>query len=124
MRMPSPIRTALVLAALALAVCLLGCSKGGHGSPQGGSNASPAKAKIKRSVELTQAKQEKMPSSVETVGYLEGEGETNVAAGGSGIVEEVCFREGDWVVKDLTLLARVEPKKYEAMLAQAKANLE
>jgi multidrug efflux system membrane fusion protein len=122
--MPSPLRALFVLSALALTSVLLGCSRGGHGAPQGGSNVSPAKAKLKRSVELTQARQERMASSVETVGYLDAEGQTDVAAGVSGIVEEVLFREGDWVIKDQTLLARVEPKKYEAMLAQAAANLE
>ena len=64
-----------------------------------------------------------MTSTVDTVGYLDAEGQTDVAAGVSGIVEEVYFREGDWVEKDRTLLARIEPKKYEAMLAQAEANL-
>src|SRR4051812_28984628 len=100
------LRLFLLLAPAGLAICLAGCSKGGHGAPQGGSTVSPAKAKLKRSVELTQAKQEKMTSSVETVGYLDAEGQTDVAAGVSGIVEEVLFREGDWVVKDQTLLAR------------------
>src|SRR5262249_15483666 len=71
-----------------------------------------------------QVKQEKMTSSVETVGYLDAEGQTDVAAGVSGIVEEVLFREGDWVVKDETLLARIEPRKYQAMLDQADANLQ
>src|SRR5262249_18366042 len=49
---------------------------------------------------------------------------TEIAAGVSGVVEEVLFREGDWVVKDQTLLVRVEPKKYRALLAQAEANLQ
>jgi multidrug resistance efflux pump len=39
------------------------------------------------------------------------------------VVDEVLFREGDWVVKDQTLLVRVEPRKYEALLAQAEATL-
>lgn len=121
--MASPLRAFFVLSAFALAAGLLGCAKGGHGSPQGGSTVSAAKAKLKRNVELTLAKQEKMSSTVETVGYLDAEGQTDVAAGASGVVEEVLFREGDWVVKDQTLLVRIEPKKYEAMLAQAEANL-
>src|SRR5262249_51019946 len=59
----------------------------------------------------------------ETVGYLDAEGQTDIAAGVSGVVEEVLFREGDWVIKDETLLVRVEPRKYEALLAQAEAQL-
>src|SRR5262249_23107469 len=97
-RMPSPLRArSLCFAAglACLAACLLGCARGGHEAPQGGSTTSPAKAKLKRNVELAQVKQEKMTSSVETVGYLDAEGQTDVAAGVSGIVEEVLFREGD-----------------------------
>src|SRR4051794_39952245 len=103
--MPSPLRALLPLAALCLAALsgASGCAKQGHASPQGGSTTSPAKAKLKRNVELTRAKQEKMLSSVETVGYLDAEGQTEVAAGVSGIVEEVYFREGDHVIKDQTL---------------------
>jgi len=125
--MPSPLRASSLsfVAALAcLAAALLGCSRGGHEAPQGGSTVSPAKAKLKRNVELTQVRQEKMASSVETVGFLDAEGQTDLAAGVSGIVEEVLFREGDWVIKDQTLLARIEPKKYQAMLDQADANLQ
>src|SRR5690242_607499 len=103
--MPSPLRASHFLFASALAclpASLLGCARGGHGAPQGGSTVTPAKAKLKRNVELTQASLEKMASSVETVGYLDAEGQTDVAAGVSGIVEEVLFREGDWVIKDQT----------------------
>jgi len=123
--MPSPFRALSLLAAVCLAalpLALAGCAKQGHGAPQGGSTITPAKAKLKRNVELAQATLEKMTSTVETVGYLDAEGQTDVAAGVSGIVEEVYFREGDWVEKDQTLLVRIEPKKYEAMLAQAEAN--
>jgi multidrug efflux system membrane fusion protein len=124
--MVSPLRALSLLATVCLAalpLALAGCATQGHGAPQGGSTVTPAKAKLKRHVELVQATQEKMTSSVETVGYLDAEGQTDVAAGVSGIVEEVLFREGDWVVKDETLLVRIEPKKYDAMLAQAEANL-
>src|SRR5262245_25236357 len=108
-RLISPGRFALLL----LVVGLVGCGRGGHGTP---ATVSPAKAKLKRLVELAQTRQENMASSVETVGYLDAEGQTDIAAGVSGIVEEVLFREGDWVVKDQTLLARIEPKKYKALL--------
>src|SRR5262249_44727193 len=126
MRMPSPLRALSLLAAVCLAalpLALGGCAKQGHGAPQGGSTVTPAHAKLTRNVELAQASQEKLACAVEPAGYLDAEGQTDVAAGVSGIVEEVLFREGDWVEKDQTLLARIEPKKYEAMLAQAEANL-
>src|SRR5262249_47037309 len=90
---------------LAVAICLAGvargggggCSKHGVGSPQGGAVVTPAKAKLKRNVELTQARQEKLASYVETVGILDAENQTDIAAGVPGVVEEVLFREGDWV---------------------------
>jgi membrane fusion protein, multidrug efflux system len=121
--MRSVLRALALLSAACLVAALAGCARQGHGAPQGGSAVTPAKAKLKRNVEMTQARQEKMLSSVETVGYLDAEGQTDVAAGVSGVVEEVLFREGDWVIKDQTLLVRIEPKKYEALLAQAEANL-
>jgi multidrug efflux system membrane fusion protein len=102
-------------------VLLTGCSKGGVGAPA--SHATPAQTKLKRNVELTQVRQERINSYVETVGYLDAEGQTEIAAGVAGLVEEVLFREGDWVIKDETLLVRIEPRRYQAMLAQADANL-
>jgi multidrug efflux system membrane fusion protein len=74
-------------------------------------------------VDLGQARQEKLSSYVETVGFLDAEGQTDIAAGVPGVVEEVLFREGDWVIEDQTILCRIEPRKYGAMLAQAQANV-
>ncbi len=116
-------RGPMVGALCLLGAVLAGCGKHGPAAPQGGANVPPAKARLKRNVELDRARQEKMTSHVETVGYLDAEGQTDIAAGVAGIVEEVNFREGDWVVKDQTLLVRIDPRKYEAMLAQAEANL-
>src|SRR5262245_57700838 len=105
-------RAGLLGLPILLLAALAGCGKHGAGLP----HTSPAKAKLKRNVELAQASDEKMTSTVETVGYLDAEGQTDIAAGVSGVVEEVYFREGDWVVKDQTVLVRVEPKKYEALM--------
>jgi multidrug efflux system membrane fusion protein len=105
-------------------IVLSGCAKQGHGAPQGGAAVPPGKSRLKRNVELVQVGTQKMASFVETVGYLDAEGQTEIATGVSGLVEEVSFREGDWVIKDQTVLARIEPLKYEALLLQAKANLE
>lgn len=114
------------LAPLALAcglAVLAGCGRRGHEAPTGGAVAPPAKARLKRNVELVAVKRQKLDSFVETVGYLDAEGQADISAGVSGLVEEVLFREGDWVIKDQTLLVRVEPRKYEALFAQAEANL-
>src|SRR5262245_62715484 len=108
------------LAWLALVVLVTGCGRRGHDG-QGGASVPPSKVRLKRNVELAPVKKQKLTSYVETVGYLDAEGQTDIAAGVSGVVEEVLFREGDWVVKDQTLLIRVEPRKYEALLAQAEA---
>jgi RND family efflux transporter MFP subunit len=112
------------LLVVGLAVLVAGCGKHSVEAPQGGHNAPPSKARLKRNVELDQARQESMASYVETVGYLDAEGQTDVAAGVAGVVEEVNFREGDWVIKDETILVRIDPEKYEAMLAQAEASHE
>lgn len=119
-RVPLPIRLVLGLALVAL-LSLAGCRRG-HDAP-GGAVVPPSKTRLKRNVDLVRVKQDKMNSYVETVGYLDAEGQTDIAAGVSGVVEEVYFREGDFVERDKTILARIDPKKYEALLSQAEANL-
>src|SRR5262245_22383419 len=107
-------RPTLVVGALfwlGAVTALIGCGRRGHDASPGAAT-SPSKARLKRNVELAPIKREKLTSFVETVGYLDAEGQTDIAAGVSGVVEEVLFREGDWVVKDETLLVRVEPRKY------------
>src|SRR4051812_19082800 len=84
----------LMLFALPLVIFSFGCGKG-TGIP---ATTSPGKAKLKRNVELAQATDEKMASTVETVGYLDAEGQSDIAAGVPGVVEEAYFREGDWVI--------------------------
>lgn len=102
----------------------LGCGKRGYEAPQGGANVPPSKVRLKRGVEIFPVKQDRMFSYVETVGYLDAEGQTEIAAGVPGLVVEVLFREGDWVIKDQTVLARIDPPRYKALLAQAEANLQ
>src|SRR3954471_22874348 len=125
--MPAPrigrIRPIVVLGLLASLVAA-GCGRRGHEAPQGGAVVPLSKTRVKRNVELVQVKQEKMSSFVDTVGYLDAEGQTNIAAGVPGVVSEVLFREGDWVVKGQTLLVRIDPPRYRALLAQAQANVE
>ncbi len=113
-------RGLLLILALALAA---GCGRRGPDAPQGGAVIPPSKVRLKRNVDLVKVKQDRMSSFVETVGYLDAEGQTEIAAGVSGVVEEVLFREGDWVERDKTVLARIDPKKYTALLDQAEAAL-
>src|SRR5262245_61949842 len=110
-------------AGLLLGLAATGCGRRGHESPQGGANIPPSKVRLKRQVDLVPVEHRKLQSYVETVGYLEAEGETEIAAGVAGVGEEVCFREGDLVFQDQTLLVRIDPRRYSALLAQAEANL-
>jgi multidrug efflux system membrane fusion protein len=112
-------RAALV-AGLLLAAA--GCGRHGKGAPVGGSDKPPSQTKLQRNVELAQVTQQRLPAFVETVGALEAEGQTDVAAGVTGIVDEVLFREGQWVDTD-TILVKVDQRRYEALMAQTEANL-
>src|SRR5437773_705243 len=85
---------ARVLAAAVLLAAAAGCGRHGKAAPTGGSDVPPSKVQLKRSVELARAEQRPLDYYVETVGYLEAEGQTDIAAGVAGIVDEVQFREG------------------------------
>ena len=54
---------------------------------------------------------------------LEAEGQTDIAAGVSGVVDEVFFREGD-EVKPGTLLVTIDQARYQADAELARANAE
>src|SRR5262245_50015855 len=95
-------RTALVrratLPALLLAVLsAAGCSRHSTAAPTGGSAVPPSKVNLKRNVDLVRAEQRPLVYFVETVGVIEAEGVTDIAAGVKGVVDEVNFREGDLV---------------------------
>src|SRR5262249_52507613 len=77
--------------------------------------------KLKRNVELTQLHEEPLTTYVDTVGYLEPDAATQLAAGISGIVDEVHFQEGDWVTP-ASLLIKIDQRKYVAALDVARAN--
>jgi multidrug efflux system membrane fusion protein len=123
----SPVRV-VVLLALAAA----GCARHATPAPSGGSDVPPSKVNLKRNVELCKAEQRSLTYTVETVGVLEPEGQTEIAAGVTGIVDEVFFREGDDVSPaDPKPLITVDQTKYlanlkmaEAAELRAKANLE
>src|SRR5262249_50367802 len=59
---------------------------------------------------------------VDTVGVLEAEGQTDLAAGVNGIVDEVLFREGDSVDPN-TILVKVDQRRYVAAMKIAEASL-
>ena len=112
----------LLLWLILLLPSLQGCGKRGHEAPQGGANIPPSKVRLKRTVDLTPVVQRKMTSYVDTVGVLEAESQVDIAAGVSGVVDELFVREGTWVFKDQTLLARIESRRYQALAAQAEAS--
>jgi RND family efflux transporter MFP subunit len=115
----------VLLAVCAGLSCLLasaGCGRHGTQAPSGGSDVKPSQVKLKRNVELAQARQQKLDYSVKTVGYLQAEGETNIAAGVTGVVDEVLFREGQWVPGG-AILVKVDQRRYLAAVELARANV-
>lgn len=108
---------------LVLFVGLAGCGRHGKAAPKGGSEVPPSQTKLKRNVELAKAQRDSIEVFVETVGYLEPEGQTPIAAGVPGILDEIlpACREGQWVEKG-TLLALVDQRRYQAALDVARAN--
>lgn len=101
---------------------LAGCTKQGKAAPVGGSDIPPSKVNLKRNVELTQAQRRAIDYTVETVGALEAEAQTEIAAGVSGVVDAVLFREGD-VVTPETVLLKVDQKRYVAAAEVARSNV-
>src|SRR5262245_41425756 len=100
-----------------------GCGKKGISAPAGGGTLSPSKVVLARNVELTVAQQRALVYRVETVGMLEAEGQTDIAAGVTGVVDQVFFREGD-EVRPGTLLATVDQARYQADEELARSNVE
>jgi RND family efflux transporter MFP subunit len=100
-----------------------GCSKHATPAPKGGGMLSPSKVVLSRNVELGKAQQRSLVYRVETVGMLEAEGQTDIAAGVTGVVDEVLFREGD-EVRPGTLLATVDQGRYQADEELARTNVE
>ena len=115
--------TAFALLAILLGTGLTGCRRAGIGAPEGGGSVSPSKVVLQRKVELAEAQGRGLVARVETIGMLEAEGTTDIAAGVPGIVDEVLFREGD-EVRAGTLLVTIDKAKYEADEQLAKANVE
>ena len=109
------------LCGLAFLAGAAGCSRQGKAAPVGGSDVPPSQVKLGRNVELARVEQRPLEYSVETVGYLEAEGQTDIAAGVTGVVDEVLFREGQRVDGD-TVLVKVDQPRYLAAAQIARAN--
>ena len=68
-RAPAPSRARALVCLASLPIWLAvagsaGCGKHGVGAPQGGASVPPSKAKLKRNVELTRARQEKLGKAI------------------------------------------------------------
>jgi membrane fusion protein (multidrug efflux system) len=73
-------------------------------------------------VYVTQAVQKDVPVTMELVGQTAGSKDVEIRARVEGYLESVNFLEGDFV-KQGDLLYTIDPKSFEASLAQAKGNL-
>ena len=83
----------------------------------------PSKVNLRRTVDLIRVEQKPLISAIEVVGLLEPEAISEIAAGVTGIVDEVLFREGDEVdPKRPVPLIRIDQKKFQTALRIAEAN--
>lgn len=111
------------MACCSILLAVVGCSRSALEAPTGGSAVPPSKTNLKRHVEVFAAPQKTLVYYVETVGVLEPEGQTEIAAGVAGVVDEVLFREGDEVTPQ-TVLVRVDQRRYIAAMKVAEANVQ
>lgn len=138
-RNPAPCRPADApvagpVAALIAALCLCSCTgpadagkapaSPGASSAAGGAPA-PGGAPAGRTFRVRTAPVERrdVTYTVEAVGSIETERETQVVAGVEGIVTSVRFREGD-AVTPATTLATIDPDRYRMQADRARANFE
>src|SRR3982074_795777 len=63
-----------------------------------------------------------VPIIEEWIGSLDGSANVDIRARVQGYIQEIVFKEGS-AVKEGDLLLRIDPRPYEAALAQAKAEL-
>src|SRR5215469_8145528 len=83
--------------------------------------AAPA-ARPPATVTVAKVVQKTMPVEVTAVGNVEAISTILIRAQVAGEVQEIRFKEGDFVAKGQVLLT-IDPRPYEAALAQAKATL-
>ncbi len=101
-----------VSALAALLVLAAGCAK---------QQAAPS-ARPPSTVTVAKVVQRTMPVEVTAVGNVEAISTILIRAQVAGAVQDIRFKEGDFVTKGQVLLT-IDPRPYEAALAQAKATL-
>lgn len=120
----------IVVIAITLISCSTACSRtdassgtsdrgggGGRGrGGRGGGEGGPVP------VVTAAVQQRDVPVEVAAIGNVEAYETVSVRSQVTGVVTEVLFREGDFVKKDDHLFT-IDPRPYQAMLEQAKANL-
>jgi membrane fusion protein (multidrug efflux system) len=106
----APLRRRLRPAALAAILALAGCAKKDTGPPP------PVE------VVVTQAVQKDVPVMMELVGQTKGSQDVEIRARVEGYLDRFFFTEGTFVKKGERLYL-IDPKPFEAAVAQAKANL-
>ncbi|MBM3995523.1 MAG: efflux RND transporter periplasmic adaptor subunit [Planctomycetes bacterium] len=104
--------------------CVFGLAGCRHGAGDPGiKTTAPSKIVLQRNVDLTTAVQKALVYRAETIGVLEAEGQTDIAAGVNGVVDEVLFREGD-EVRAGDVLVIIDKERYQADEDLARANME
>ena len=106
---PSKIFSGFVLAALILS----GCNQ---------EKAPPLSAAGPPQVVVAAVEQRDVPIVREWIGQLDGSENVDVRARVNGYIQEIAFREGT-VVKPGDLLLRIDPRPFEAAVAQEEADL-
>lgn len=108
----SPYR--LRAAALGAMLLIAGCGKEGGGAAGAQTPAMP--------VTVIEAKAERVPITIETVGQIEGSKSVEVRARVSGILSRQAYAEGEHVKAGATLFS-IERAPFEIALAQARGTL-
>ena len=106
------LRALAVVGLAALCALATGCAK---------QQAAPA-ARPPASVTVGKVTQKTMPVEVLAVGNVEAISTVSIRAQVAGEVQQVHFKEGDFVTKGQVLFT-IDPRPYQAALAQAKATL-
>ncbi|MGX1097015.1 membrane fusion protein (multidrug efflux system) [Amorphus sp. MBR-141] len=102
-------------AAITVAVCIAATAPALAQAPGGGSKAPPA-------VVVTAIQSEEVAASAQFLGRIQAIQQVEVVARVEGFLNEVAFKEGDFVKKG-ELLYQIEQDQYQAQLASAQAQL-
>jgi len=117
-----------ILAFIAIAVSLAGCSNSGASAAAPGSGGGGGKGGRKGMgggdvpVTVATAAQKNVPVEVQVIGNVEAYSTISVKAQVTGQLEKMFFHEGDFVKKG-DILFSIDPRPLEAALNSAKANL-